>query len=67
VGGGMVVGRKVTIDRLQVGPYEVQNVSASLLADDAGDSPFAGILGNDVLSRLHYAVDFKALVIRWQP
>ena len=66
VGGGIIKTDRVVFDRLDVGPYKIENKSTAVI-DNKGSSGFDGLLGMDIISGTRYEIDFIRRKIIWSP
>jgi predicted aspartyl protease len=57
----------VAVDRINVGPITAENVLPSVVASGALDAEgqIDGLIGQDVLAKLRYTLDFKARTVEW--
>jgi predicted aspartyl protease len=64
---GEIVRAIVSIDRLVVGPISADNVLPSVVPAGSFDAErkIHGLIGQDVLARLRYTLDFKRRVVEW--
>jgi predicted aspartyl protease len=64
---GEIVRVVVAIDRLMVGPISADNVLPSVVPARSfdPDGTIHGLIGQDVLARLRYTIDFKRRVVEW--
>ena len=64
---GETVRAIVSIDRLVVGPISADNVLPSVVPAGSFDAEgkIHGLIGQDVLARLRYTLDFKRRVVEW--
>lgn len=64
-GGQEVKADIVTLDKLEVGPFNYGEVQVVLLADEGRHDGTDGLLGMDVLRNHTYRIDFDNSVIIW--
>lgn len=55
-----------TVDRLQIGPFEIAPAQVQLL-DYQGSAAHQGLLGMDLLAQVQYQLDLEAGVLQWAP
>jgi len=65
-GGGLIKTERVVFDRIELGPYSIENKSAAVI-ETSGPQSFDGLLGMDILGGGRYNVDFAQRVIVWAP
>jgi len=65
-GGGLIKTERVVFDRLELGPYRIENKSTAVIAT-SGSQPFDGLLGMDILGGGRYNIDFDQQQIIWAP
>ncbi|MDO6564956.1 aspartyl protease family protein [Amphritea sp. 1_MG-2023] len=65
-GGGLIKTDRVVFDRIEMGPYKVENKSTAVI-ENRGQQSFDGLLGMDMLGGGDYSVDFGQRQIIWAP
>jgi len=65
VGGGMIEGDIVTMDRVTVGPHIFQQPEVYIIAHQNPAVGYDGLLGMDLLRGLKFKVDFDQQMITW--
>lgn len=65
-GGGVIQTDTVIFDRLDVGPYELENKTTAVI-ENQRSAGFDGLLGMDILGRVRYEIDFSGRRIIWDP
>jgi len=61
VGGSSVVG-SIVLDSISIGPNRANRVEVPV----ASIGSYDGLLGNDILNRSRFQIDYSARLIRWQ-
>lgn len=56
-----------TLDTMEFGPIQVNNVEVGVMDQSGPRVAHAGLLGMNVLGNLKYTIDFKRGVIHWLP
>jgi len=64
-GGGVVMARRVQLERMDVGPNSRFNLDVDIMRQSP-NMKFDGLLGMNFLRNFHYIIDFHESVIRWQ-
>jgi len=62
---GETVRAIVSVDRLGLGPIVTANVLPSVVDDGTLGAGIRGLVGQDVLARLRYTLDFKSREVEW--
>jgi len=65
-GGGLIKTERVVFDRLDVGPYKIENKSTAVIENKRA-AGFDGLLGMDILGGTQYEIDFANRKIVWSP
>ncbi|WP_277600703.1 aspartyl protease family protein [Amphritea opalescens] len=65
-GGGIIKTERVVFDRLELGPYRIENKSTAVI-ETTGQQAFDGLLGMDILGGGQYKIDFQQRKIIWSP
>lgn len=65
-GGGIIKTERVVFDRLELGPYRIENKSTAVI-ETRGQQAFDGLLGMDILGGSQYKIDFQQRNIIWSP
>ncbi len=65
-GGGLIKTERVVFDRIELGPYRIENKSTAVI-ETTGPQPFDGLLGMDILGGGAYNVDYGQRKIVWSP
>lgn len=65
-GGGLIKTERVVFDRIELGPYRIENKSTAVI-ETSGPQPFDGLLGMDILGGGRYNIDFEKQQIIWAP
>lgn len=65
-GGGLIKTERVVFDRIELGPYRIENKSTAVI-ETSGPQPFDGLLGMDILGGGRYSIDFETQQIIWAP
>ncbi|MBN0989529.1 retropepsin-like aspartic protease [Amphritea pacifica] len=65
-GGGLIKTERVVFDRIELGPYRIENKSTAVI-ETSGPQPFDGLLGMDILGGGGYNIDFAQRKIVWAP
>lgn len=65
-GGGLIKTERVVFDRIEMGPYRIENKSTAVI-ENFGQQPFDGLLGMDLLGGSGYKIDFGQRKIIWSP
>jgi len=64
--GRIVSNGWVTLDKMQVGPYVLENKPVLIHGSDPQrELPYEGLLGQDLLSKVEYRLDRKKKQIHW--
>jgi len=67
VGGALIETHSVNFNRVEIGPYTLQNVVTSLIENTDKNTKYDGLLGMNFLRSVKYDVDFEGGVIIWEP
>lgn len=62
---GETVRAIASVDRLGLGPIVAETVLPSIVDDGALGAGIRGVVGQDVLARLRYTLDFKSREVEW--
>ncbi|MDX2422623.1 MAG: retropepsin-like aspartic protease, partial [Amphritea sp.] len=65
-GGGIIKTERVVFDRVELGPYKIENKSTAVI-ETTGQQAFDGLLGMDILGGGQYKIDFQQRKIIWSP
>jgi len=65
--GNRVPAKKLTLDKVVIGPYEAKQVKTLVLENPLGAAGAQGLLGMDFLSRAPYELDLDRKRIIWEP
>ncbi len=65
--GSLVETQNVVLDRIEIGPYQVENIRAGVLDFKARGLPSHGLLGMDFLLSARYQLDREQQQIIWAP
>ncbi|WP_417221848.1 retropepsin-like aspartic protease [Amphritea sp.] len=65
-GGGIIKTERVVFDRVELGPYRIENKSTAVI-ETTGQQAFDGLLGMDILGGGQYKIDFQQRKIIWSP
>lgn len=63
-GGGQIELQRVILDRVEFGPYVVNNKPAAVI-ESSGQQLYDGLLGLDLLANSGYKINFQAREIIW--
>lgn len=66
-GGGVIQTHSVNFNRMEVGPYKLNNVSTNVIENEDDNTPYDGLLGMNFLRSVKYDVDFDQKMIIWEP
>ena len=66
VGGAIIEGHQVTLNRITVGPHAKENTAVFVVSHKGPAAKYDGLLGMDVLRGLKYSVDFEKQIIIWE-
>ena len=66
VGGDVIEGFQITVNRLMVGPHTKENARVFVIPHKGPAARYDGLLGMDVLRGLKYTVDFEKQLIVWE-
>lgn len=66
-GGNVVKLSSIEFDRIQVGPFQANNIRSFVIDNKAPGGAFDGLLGMDFLMNVKYELDLVRKVIVWNP
>lgn len=52
---------------IRIGPLKLENAAVIIIPDEGPATAFNGLLGMNILSGVHYTIDYQNQLIRWQP